>query len=199
MQTAYSLAAAATTVDALHQALAVFDGCALSKTATNLVLHDGSPKARIVMIGEAPGAEEDRRGLPFVGPSGQLLDRMLASVGLDRTQVLISNTVFWRPPGNRNPTTSEIAACLPFVERLIELVDPEILVALGGAAAKSLLARTEGIGKLRGNWFPYATPGMPRPVQATATFHPAYLLRTPAHKREAWHDLLEIRKKLRSA
>ena len=198
VQTAYSLAAA-TTVDALHQALAIFDGCALSKTATNLVFHDGSPKARIVMIGEAPGAEEDRRGLPFVGPSGRLLDRMLVSVGLDRTQVLISNTVFWRPPGNRHPTTSEIAACLPFVERLIELVDPEILVALGGAAAKSLLTRAEGVGKLRGSWFPYATPGMPRPVQATATFHPAYLLRTPAHKREAWLDLLEIRKKLRSA
>ena len=199
VQTAYDLAAAASSVEALGRALETFDDCPLKKTATNLVFCDGSATARLIMIGEAPGAEEDRQGRPFVGQSGQLLDRMLASVGLDRTQVLISNAVFWRPPGNRTPTTAEIAACLPFVERLIELVDPEFLVALGGAAAKSLLARNESVGKLRGKWFPYSTPGLPRPVQATATYHPAYLLRSPAQKRAVWRDLLEIKKKLAAA
>ncbi len=198
VRTAYALAAAATSIEGLRQAVAAFDGCALKKTATNLVFADGAADARIVFIGEAPGAEEDRQGVPFVGPSGQLLDRMLASIGLDRTQVLISNTVFWRPPGNRTPATTEVAACLPFVERLIELVDPDILVALGGAAAKTLLARSEGVGRLRGRWFSYSTPRLPRPVPATAIFHPAYLLRSPAQKRAAWRDLLELKKKLES-
>ncbi len=199
VQAAYDLAAATSSVEELGRALETFDDCPLKKTATNLVFCDGNPTARLIMIGEAPGAEEDRQGTPFVGPSGQLLDRMLASVGLDRTQVLISNTVFWRPPGNRTPTTAEIAACLPFVERLIELVDPEFLVALGGAAAKSLLARNESVGKLRGKWFPYSTPRLPRPVQATATYHPAYLLRSPAQKRAVWRDLLAIKNKLAGA
>ena len=184
------------TVEELRRALEGFDGCGLKKTATNLVLGDGNPQARVILIGEAPGAEEDRQGLPFVGASGRLLDRMLGSIGLDRTQVYISNTVFWRPPGNRNPTTMEMAICMPFVERLIELVDPEILVALGGAAAKVLLAQTVGIGKLRGRWFAYSTPRLPRPVEATAVFHPAYLLRSATHKGEAWRDLLEIKRKL---
>ncbi|MSO55073.1 MAG: uracil-DNA glycosylase [Rhodospirillales bacterium] len=185
-------------IEALGQALAAFDGCPLKKTATNLVFYDGNPKARIMFIGEAPGAEEDRHGNPFVGPSGKLLDQMLASIGLDRTNVLISNTVFWRPPGNRPPTTSEAAVCLPFVERLIELVDPLVIVALGGAAAKSLFATTESVGRLRGRWLPFSTAGLPRPIDATATFHPAYLLRSPAQKRGAWQDLLAIRKKLES-
>lgn len=198
LHTAYTLAAAATSLDELRQALGAFGGCPLKETATNLVFCDGNPEARVVLIGEAPGAEEDRLGLPFVGASGRLLDRMLASIGLDRTKVLISNTVFWRPPGNRHPTTTEIATCLPFVERLVELVDPEMLVALGGAAAKALLARSEAVGKLRGQWYAYSTPGMPRPVVATVTFHPAYLLRSPGQKREAWRDLLEIKKKLES-
>jgi uracil-DNA glycosylase len=198
VRSAYALAQAASSVDELRQAVAAFDGCALRKTATNLVFSDGAVDARVVFIGEAPGAEEDRQGVPFVGASGQLLDRMLASIGLDRTQVLISNTVFWRPPGNRTPATTEVAACLPFVERLIELVDPDILVALGGAAAKTLLARTEGVGRLRGRWFSYSTPRLSRPVPATAMFHPAYLLRSPAQKRAAWRDLLELRKKLES-
>ncbi len=196
VQTAFDLAAAASSVEELGRALETFDDCPLKKTATNLVFWAGSTTARLIVIGEAPGAEEDRQGTPFVGPSGQLLERMLASVGLDRTQVLISNTVFWRPPGNRTPTTAEVAACLPFVERLIELVDPEFLVALGGAAAKSLLARNESVGKLRGKWFPYSTPRLPRPVQATATYHPAYLLRSPAQKRAVWRDLLAIKNKL---
>ena len=199
VQTAYALASAATDVAGLCDALAGFDDCGLKKTATNLVFFDGNPSARLVFIGEAPGAEEDRQGLPFVGPSGRLLDRMLASIGLDRTQILIANTVFWRPPGNRNPTTTEMAMCLPFVERLIELVDPEFLVTLGGAAAKSLLARTESVGRLRGQWLSYSTPGLPRPVQATVMYHPAYLLRTPAQKRQTWGDLLEIKRKLEDA
>ncbi len=177
--TAVHLAQAAETVDALRLALETFDGCALKKTATNLVFTDGNPEARILFIGEGPGAEEDRQGLPFVGPSGKLLDAMLASVGFDRTNVLISNVVFWRPPGNRTPTPQETAVCMPFVERLIELVDPKILVALGGPAAKSLLAQTQGVGRLRGKWFSYSTPGLARPIEATALYHPAYLLRSP--------------------
>jgi DNA polymerase len=190
------LAQAAETVDDLRQALEGFDGCVLKKTATNLVFTDGNPEARILFIGEGPGAEEDRRGLPFVGLSGKLLDKMMASIGLDRTQALISNTVFWRPPGNRTPTAHEIAVCIPFVERLIELVDPKILVALGGPAAKSLLVQTAGVGKLRGKWFPYSTPGLARPIEATALYHPAYLLRSPGQKRATWSDWLGIKHKL---
>lgn len=193
---ACALAAAADSLDDLKRALQEFDGCPLKKTATNLVFGDGAPDARIVFIGEGPGAEEDRQGLPFVGPSGKLLDRMLASIGLDREQVFISNTVFWRPPGNRTPTTAEAGVCLPFVERLMELIDPQVVVALGGPAAKALLAETSGIGRLRGRWFEYSTPRLSRPVQATALYHPAYLLRSPAHKRETWADLLAIRDKL---
>ncbi|MCP5371794.1 MAG: uracil-DNA glycosylase [Hyphomicrobiales bacterium] len=196
VRSAVALAAAARDLDDLRTALAGFDGCALKKTAMNLVFGDGNPGARIVLIGEAPGADEDRQGLPFVGVSGQLLDRMLASIGLDRSQVFISNTVFWRPPGNRTPTPGEVATCQPFVERMVELIDPEILVAMGGAAAKTLLARNEGIGRLRGRWYTYSTAKMPRPVQATAIFHPAYLLRSPGQKRTAWLDLLAIKAKL---
>ncbi len=196
LQNACELAAAAATLDDLRAVVEAFDDCALKKTATKTVFTDGAPDARIVLIGEAPGAEEDRRGLPFVGPSGKLLDRMLASIGLDRGSVLISNTVYWRPPGNRPPTPQETTVCLPFVERLMEIVDPDIVVALGGAAAKSVLARSESVGRLRGRWFSYATPKMPRPAQATAIYHPAYLLRTPAQKRNAWADLRAIRRKL---
>lgn len=188
----------AASVDELRAILTAFDGCPLKKTATNLVFGDGNPNADVVFIGEAPGAEEDRRGIAFVGPSGQLLDRMLASVGLDRTKVFISNTVFWRPPGNRNPTTGEMAVCMPFVERLIELVDPSLLVAVGGPAANSLLAQNSSVGRLRGRWFPYSSPGLARPIEATAIYHPAYLLRSPAQKRAAWQDMLEIRRKIRS-
>jgi DNA polymerase len=198
LRAACAMAGEANTLDELRRALESFDGCALKKTATNLVFGDGSPVARVILIGEAPGAEEDRQGVPFVGVSGQLLDRMLASIGLDRGDVYISNAVFWRPPGNRNPTTTEMAACMPFVERLIELVDPEILVALGSASAKVLLAQSDGIGRLRGRWFTYSTPRLSRPLQATAIYHPAYLLRSPAKKREAWHDLVDIKKKLES-
>ncbi len=192
----YEIAGAATTLDDIAAALGTFDGCPLRQTATNLVYCDGAPDARVVFIGEAPGVEEDRQGLPFVGPAGRLLDRMLAAIDLDRSQVLITNTLFWRPPGNRNPTPDEVAACLPFVERTIEIVDPELIVMVGGTAAKTLLARAEGITKLRGKWFEFETARMVRPIAARAIFHPAFLLRTPAQKRATWHDLIEIKKRL---
>lgn len=193
---AVSLAAAAKSLSDLKDAVASFDGCPLKRTATNLVFSRGNPSARIVLIGEAPGAEEDRQGLPFVGPSGRLLDRMLASIGLTANDVFISNTVFWRPPGNRVPTSSETAACMPFLQRMLELIDPDVLVALGGPAAAALLGRAESVGKLRGRWFPYQSPGLSRPLATTATFHPAYLLRSPAQKRLVWRDLLAIKRKL---
>ena len=193
---AVALASEAKTVEELRAALAAFDGCPLKRTATHLVFTDGSPRASVLFIGEAPGAEEDRQGLPFVGQSGRLLDRMLASIALDRTQVCISNTVFWRPPGNRTPTTVEMAVCMPFLERLIELVDPRVLVTLGGPAAKTVLGESAGVSRLRGRWFAYSSPRLARPIPATAMFHPAYLLRTPAQKRDAWRDLLMLRKKL---
>ena len=196
MESAYAAAARATSLDELRAALASFDACPLSRTATNLVFGDGNPHARIVFIGEAPGAEEDRRGLPFVGPSGRLLDKMLASIALDRSNVFISNTIFWRPPGNRSPTSSEVATCMPFVERMLELIEPAILVALGGPAAVALLNQNESVGRLRGRWFQFQTARMPRSIAATAIFHPAYLLRSPSQKRLAWRDLLAIRARI---
>ena len=190
------LAEAAQTFDELRAAVAAFDGCALKKTATNLVFSDGNPEARLMLIGEAPGADEDRIGKPFVGASGQLLDRQLAAIGYDRTNALITNVLFWRPPGNRTPTPAEIAACLPFVERMVEIVDPAVLVLVGGIAAKTMLARSEGIMKLRGRWLEFRTPRMARPVPTIATFHPAYLLRSPGQKRLAWQDMLAIKRRL---
>jgi DNA polymerase len=193
---AYRAAQAARSLEELRAALEGFEGCPLKATATNLVFADGNPSARIMLVGEAPGADEDRIGRPFVGVSGQLLDRMLAAIGLDRTTVYITNVLFWRPPGNRTPTPAEVAACLPFVERHIELVGPEILVLVGNAAAKTLLLRNEGITRIRGRWFEYQTAGMPRPVPTLPIYHPAYLLRSPAQKRDAWRDLLQIRERL---
>ena len=193
---AHALAQAARTLDELRDALMAFDGCPLKDTATNLVFSDGNPEARVMIVGEAPGADEDRVGKPFVGVSGQLLDRMLAHIGLDRTSVYITNVIFWRPPGNRQPTTAEVAACLPFVERHIELVNPDILVLAGGASAKTLLARSEGIMRMRGRWHLYESTGMSRPIPALPIFHPAFLLRQPAQKRETWRDLLALREKL---
>ncbi len=196
--TGHQAAQAATTLEELRKALEQFEGCPLKHTATNLVFADGNPAARVMIVGEAPGAGEDRVGRPFVGVSGQLLDRMLGWIGLDRTKVYITNVLFWRPPGNRTPTQAEIAACLPFVERHIELVSPDILVLAGAASAKTLLARNEGITRLRGRWMLYESSGMTRPVPAMAIFHPAFLLRQPAQKREVWRDLLAIRDKLDS-
>ncbi|WP_223291795.1 uracil-DNA glycosylase [Defluviicoccus vanus] len=193
---AYARARAANSLAELKAIIAGFDGCPLKETATNLVFGDGNPQARVLLIGEAPGAEEDRQGLPFVGPSGRLLDRMLGSIGLDRPQVFISNTVFWRPPGNRAPTTFEIAVCAPFVERIVELIAPQLLIALGGPAANALLGAQESVGRLRGRWFAFRTRAGSMQVAATALFHPAYLLRSPSQKRLAWRDLLAIKQRL---
>ena len=193
---AQELAGAAQSLDDLRAALEGFTGCALRQTATNLVFCDGNPKARLLLIGEAPGAEEDRQGVPFVGAAGQMLDRMLAAIGQDRTTTLITNTIYWRPPGNRNPAPDEIAACLPFVERVIEINDPAILVLVGGIATKTLLATNDGIMKLHGKWTSFETPRMSRPVPCMPIYHPAFLLRSPGQKRAAWRDLLEIRQRL---
>ncbi|MFP6744466.1 MAG: uracil-DNA glycosylase [Alphaproteobacteria bacterium] len=193
---AHAVAQACASLDELVAAIEAFDGCALKETATNTVIRDGNPEARLMIVGEAPGGEEDRRGLPFVGPAGRLLDRMLAAMGLARDDAYITNIVFWRPPGNRNPTPDEIATCLPFARRQIELLAPKVLVPVGGVAAKTLLERSEGITRLRGNWRDYHTPGLDAPVPTLATFHPAYLLRQPLQKREAWHDLLAIKARL---
>ena len=195
---AQEIAAACTSLDQLVAAVRAFDGCALKRTATNTVIGDGNPQAALMIVGEAPGAEEDRQGLPFVGPAGRLLDRMLAAIGLDRSSVYITNMLPWRPPGNRSPTAEELAICQPFLERQIELIAPRILVLVGGIAAKALLNRREGITRLRGQWFPFSTPRMEGAIQATATFHPAYLLRTPSAKREVWRDLLEIEDKMKN-
>ena len=195
---AQEVAAACTSLEQLVAAVRAFEGCALKRTATNTVIGDGNPEARLMIVGEAPGAEEDRQGLPFVGPAGRLLDRMLAAIGLDRSAVYITNMLPWRPPGNRSPTAEELAICQPFLERQIELIAPRILVLVGGIAAKALLGRREGITRLRGQWFPYATPRMAGTVQATATFHPAYLLRTPSAKREVWRDLLAIEDRMKN-
>ena len=195
---AQEIAAACTSLEQLVAAVRAFDGCALKRTATNTVIGDGNPEAALMIVGEAPGAEEDRQGLPFVGPAGRLLDRMLATIGLDRSAVYITNMLPWRPPGNRSPTAEELAICQPFLERQIELIAPRILVLVGGIAAKALLNRREGITRLRGQWFPFSTPRMEGTVQSTATFHPAYLLRTPSAKREVWRDLLDIEDKMKS-
>jgi uracil-DNA glycosylase family 4 len=194
--TAAGIAAECADLEQLRLALEAFDGLALKKTALSTVFADGNPEASVMCIGEAPGQEEDRQGRPFVGRSGKLLDRMLASIGLDRSSAYITNVLPWRPLDNRKPTPDEVSACLPFVTRHIELVDPQVLILFGGASASALLARHEGIMRLRGHWHDFSSPGLPRPVPAMATFHPAYLLRTPAAKREAWRDLLAVWKRL---
>jgi DNA polymerase len=195
-QSARRLAAGADSVEALAALVAEFDGCPLKRTATNTVFTDGSATAPVMIIGEAPGAEEDRIGRPFVGRAGQLLDRMLAAIGLDRSGVLITNVVYWRPPGNRTPTAAEIAFCLPFAFRLIALVRPKILVLSGGTAAGALLPQGQGITRLRGRWFDLAVPGLDERVPTLPMFHPSFLLRTPTRKREAWRDLLSLRARL---
>ena len=193
-RSAREAAAAATTLDELRLALDQFDGCALKVTATNLVFADGNPQARIMAVGEAPGADEDRQGVPFVGRSGQLFDRMLKAIGLDRTQVYITNVIPWRPPGNRTPTPLETAICLPFIARQIELVAPAFLLCLGAASAQTLLGTREGILRSRGRWLDYPLPQ--GSARAMPMLHPAYLLRQPAHKKLAWRDLLAVRQAL---
>ncbi len=193
---AWELAGQAASREELRAALAGFDGCALAATATNLVFSDGNPDAGLVLIGEAPGAEEDRTGLPFVGAAGQLLDAMLASIGLDREKALILNVLPWRPPGNRTPSDEEMTICLPFLLRHLALVRPLRLVLLGALSTRALTGRSEGIRRLRGRWMEVSVPGLEKPVPALPTYHPAYLLRTQAAKREAWADLLMLRRAL---
>jgi len=179
------------TLTELEALVAGFEGCSLRRTAKSLCFARGSASARIMLIGEAPGRDEDLQGKPFVGRAGQLLDRMLAAIGLAEEHVYITNTVYWRPPGNRTPTPEEIEACAPFLARQIELLSPSVLVLLGGAAAKTILGVSEGIMRLRGKWLTYPSAG--RDLPALATLHPAYLLRNPAAKRYAWRDLLLLK------
>lgn len=184
----------ATSLEDLRQAIGRFEGCALKKTATNLVFSDGNSQAPVMLLGEAPGADEDRLGKPFVGLSGQLLDRMFAAIGWTRAQHLyISNMMYWRPPGNREPSPQEVAACLPFVEKHIALIQPKLLITVGGVATKNLLQKTEGIMKMRGRWHAYSNVYLDQPIPVMAIYHPAYLLRSPGQKRYAWHDLLTLK------
>ncbi|MAF68824.1 MAG: uracil-DNA glycosylase [Micavibrio sp.] len=203
---ATELAKAATTLDELREAIAAFDGLSVKKTAQNLVFSDGNPQAKIMVIGEAPGADEDEQGKPFVGSSGQLLDKILGSIGLSRTAenpndaLYISNILNWRPPGNRTPTPAEMAIALPFIERHIQLVSPRILILVGNTPMKSLLDTKEGIVKMRGKWHDYETVtdigGAPeQSVIALPTFHPAYLLRNPKKKKTVWQDMIFLQKK----
>ncbi|TYC62451.1 uracil-DNA glycosylase [Rhodobacterales bacterium] len=194
---ARDLAATAATLEDLKAGLESFDGCNLKLTAKKLVFADGNPSARVMLIGEAPGRDEDLQGKPFVGRSGQLLDRMLNAIGHDRSSTYIANVVPWRPPGNRTPTPQETEICRPFITRQIELVNPDVLVFLGAASAKTLLGVQDGIRKMRGRWMTYSGAG--RDIAAIATYHPAYLLRSPLEKRLSWRDFLAIRQRLDSS
>lgn len=195
---AAALAAQCATLADIEQALMRYDACPLKKTATNLCFADGNPDAPVMLIGEAPGRDEDIQGKPFVGRSGQLLDRMLKAIGLARHNekpeeaVYISNVIFWRPPGNRTPTDQETLMCLPFLKRAIEIKKPRYIVCLGATPTQRLIGKSEGILKLRGRWFDFG--GIP----LLATLHPAYLLRQPAQKRLAWRDLLSLQQKLKA-
>ncbi|MEO1694966.1 MAG: uracil-DNA glycosylase [Pseudomonadota bacterium] len=188
------LAAAADTLDALDAALRGFDGCPLKKTAKSLCVMRGAAQARLMLIGEGPGREEDQAGQPFVGRAGQLLDKMLAAIGHSDATAHIGNVVYWRPPGNRTPTDFEMMVCRPFLERQVALVDPDVVVLLGGAAAKSIFDTQTGIMRTRGTWREIMLGGRTR--ACVATLHPAYLLRTPAAKRLAWEDLLSVQARL---
>ncbi|MBI5263101.1 MAG: uracil-DNA glycosylase [Bradyrhizobium sp.] len=187
----------APTLEALRELMDKFEGCALKYTATRLVFADGNPEARIMFVGEAPGRDEDLEGLPFVGRSGKLLDRMIGAIGLDRGTAYIANVIPWRPPGNRTPTPQETQICLPFIRRQIELVDPDLLITLGNPSTQALLGTREGIMRTRGRWFDYDTGT--RVIRALPTFHPAYLLRSPGYKRLAWQDLRAIARALEQA
>ncbi|VAW10003.1 Uracil-DNA glycosylase, family 4 [hydrothermal vent metagenome] len=188
-------AASAKTLAELEELVRDFDGCPLKTTAKNTCFADGAPDSGVMFIGEAPGRDEDLSGTPFVGRAGQLLDKMLAAIGRSRTSAYITNIVYWRPPGNRTPTPAEAAICRPFTERQIVLAKPDILVFLGGAAAKQMLDTSTGIMRLRGKWTSYTPPGG-TPIRAIATFHPAYLLRQPGQKKLAWRDFQAIRRAL---
>lgn len=194
---ARALAAAAKTLEELAAAIEAFEGCPLKfeGAATKAVFSRGAPSAPVMVVGEGPGAEEDARGQPFVGRAGRLLDKMVAAAGLQE-RVFITNTVFWRPPGNRTPTPAEQAVCAPFVERAIELVQPRLLLLLGGASAKSMLQKDEGILALRGRWFEWRSADGGLELPAMPTLHPAFLLRQPAAKKKAWSDLVSLVQRL---
>lgn len=197
MEEAKLLAAGAKTLEELRVAIDTFQGLSIKRSATQMVFSDGNPDARVMLVGEAPGADEDRAGRPFVGVSGQLLDKMLGAIGLNRADnIYISNVVNWRPPGNRTPDDKEIALSLPFIQRHIELVNPAVLILAGGVACKALLQTPQGITKLRGRWIDFTLPALKQPVPLMPLFHPAYLLRSPQHKGMAWADLLMIKRKL---
>lgn len=198
MTAARELADKVTTLAELEAAVRAFDGCAIKKTASKTVFSDGNPEGRVMIIGEAPGAQEDRQGIPFCGPSGHLLDLMLAAIGLDRTSVYISNTVFWRPPGNRQPSQEETSICLPLVEKHIALANPDLLILTGGTATNTLLRKDTSISRLRGKLYEYNNQYLVKPLPACLMYHPSYLLRQPSHKRFAWHDLQLIREFLAS-
>lgn len=190
-------AAKATSLEELEKALEGFNGCPLKATAKNTCFKRGSDAAGIMFIGEGPGRDEDIQGKPFVGRAGKLLDKMLASIGLSEDHVYITNIVYWRPPGNRTPTLQEVEACLPFLNRQVELLDPEFLVLIGGPASQNLLGTKEGVMRLRGKWKECELGGKKR--RALPILHPAYLLRTPAAKRQAWRDLLTLKTELKTA
>jgi uracil-DNA glycosylase len=192
--TAINLARSANSLAELKASLEGFEGCALKRGATNTVFADGNPQYRILFIGEAPGRDEDRQGLPFVGRAGKLLDKMMAAIHLDRTKAYITNVINWRPPDNRDPSPEEAAMCLPFLRRHIELVNPEMIILLGAVAVRHVMGRTDGIMKTRGKWLDYNVLG--RMVPVMPTLHPAYLLRQPAHKKLAWRDLQAVEKKI---
>jgi DNA polymerase len=197
VEDARALAEGCRTLAELEAAIRGFEGCALKRTAKNTVFADGTPGAPVMIVGEAPGADEDRLGKPFVGVSGQLMDRMMGAIGLTRDGgFYITNILFWRPPGNRTPTTTEQGMCLAFTRRHIELAKPKVLVLTGGVSVKAVLDTAEGITRLRGKWTSY-TLGDGTVIPTMPTFHPAYLLRTPASKRQSWQDLLAIDKRLK--
>jgi uracil-DNA glycosylase len=191
MMSAREAARSAGSLDELRALLESFDGCALRFTASRLVFADGNPQAKLMFVGEAPGRDEDLAGLPFVGRSGQLLDRMIAAIGLDRTKVYIANIIPWRPPGNRTPTPQETQICLPFIRRQIELVNPDVLVCLGNPSTQGILDTKEGIMRTRGRFRDYDTGT--RVIKAMPTLHPAYLLRSPIYKKHAWQDFRAIK------
>ncbi|ANP47354.1 uracil-DNA glycosylase [Candidatus Viadribacter manganicus] len=191
VNTARALAAAARNIAELRAAVGKFEGCALKATARNTVFTDGVERAPVLILGETPDREDDEQGRPLVGPAGQLLDRMLGAIGLDRkSNILISNVIYWRPPGNRDPTPGETIACQPFVERLVEITQPKLLILMGKLAANTALGRDETVTKLRGRKLSYSREGLKPPVNAMVMLHPAYLLGRPQHKRQAWTDLL---------
>ena len=185
----------ALSLEQLKEIVENFEGCALKFNAKNTVFGAGNDKARVMIIGEAPGADEDRIGKPFVGRSGHLLEKMLNAIGLNREEVYITNVLPWRPPGNRTPLDSEVAVCLPFLKRQLDLIDPDYIFIMGGSAANALLETAETISKMRGKWFEY-TKSNGKTASVLASFHPAYLLRTPGQKSKSWADLLRLRARM---